>query len=36
MKEIVGKAYLKELCPLFVTSRDKKPNIFQVSLDEKA
>ena len=36
IKEIVGKAYLKELCPLFVTIRDKKPNIFQISLDDKA
>ena len=36
MKEIVGKAYLKELCPLFVTSRDKRPNVFNISLDEKA
>jgi len=36
IKEIVGKAYLKELCPLFVCSRDKKPNVFNISLDEKA
>jgi len=36
IKEIVGKAYVKELCPLFVSSRDINPNIFQVSLEQKA
>lgn len=36
IKEVVGRAYIKELCPLFVSSRDKRPNIFQVHLDEKA